>query len=147
MINSKEYKIQIDGIDIVEKSLVRTQLSSDDLFLFSVKAQCVVEHQREIVVTLIEVEVTKAGALSVLANVLVAIGFKVTPFQNVFDDQPGLTEELDIKLQNTLKDISISTVRGIMASEYRGTALHNAILPIIVAEGLTPIDKNIIPPK
>lgn len=39
--------------------------------------------------------------------------------------------KLPKKAFDTLNDIAISTVRGLMFSSFRGTFLHNAILPIV----------------
>jgi len=38
---------------------------------------------------------------------------------------------------NTLNSISISTTRGLMFSNFRGTFLHNAVLPIIDPQAFT----------
>jgi hypothetical protein len=45
-------------------------------------------------------------------------------------------------LEGMLKQISISTIRGFMFSEFRGTHLHKAILPILLSESLVAVDEE-----
>jgi hypothetical protein len=47
----------------------------------------------------------------------------VDPKNNI----PKLPEEF----LTTINSISISTVRGVMFSQFKGTFLHNAILPVV----------------
>ena len=51
-------------------------------------------------------------------------------FLNKLLDWISISEPLDIFI-STLNSISISTTRGMMFSAFRGTFLHNAILPLI----------------
>ena len=48
-----------------------------------------------------------------------------------FSAWTGMPQELPTDIIVTINSISISTIRGIMFSTFKGTYLHNAFLPII----------------
>jgi hypothetical protein len=72
---------------------------------------------------------------SLEAKLSVGFGFRILNFEDLppgDDQKPTIPPPLDLMLQ----DIAISTARGIMYSEFRGTHLHNAILPIVLPSSL-----------
>ena len=48
----------------------------------------------------------------------------------------GLTFELPDGLADILNSVALSTARGIMFSEFKGTLLHHAFLPIVDVKSL-----------
>jgi hypothetical protein len=65
---------------------------------------------------------------SILANLSVNLVFEI-------EDLANYAIEKEVKLPSdiiiAMNSISISTLRGIMFSTFKGTYLHNAILPVI----------------
>jgi hypothetical protein len=54
-------------------------------------------------------------------------------------------DQFNFDIENLLKSIAISTMRGIIFSDLRGTILHNAILPLVMADSFKPIKGTLLP--
>ena len=69
-------------------------------------------------------ETTKLGAIKVTC---------VFHIKNILDFKPTEEKQFDLPEDFLLKinSITLSTVRGVMYSELKGTFLHNAILPLL----------------
>ncbi len=70
-----------------------------------------------------------------LATFNVVYNFEVPDFKeyNVVQLENGLFH-VPVALDEMLRQVSISTTRGIIYSEIRGTYLHGAIMPIVFAK-------------
>jgi hypothetical protein len=66
-----------------------------------------------------------------LAFIKTVCVFEIPEFQDIFKKTDDNVYQMPIDLEIILKNTSLSTTRGIMFSELRGTYLHNAILPIV----------------
>lgn len=66
-----------------------------------------------------------------LAKIDILNVFEIANFENVISN-PALTEFIiPDELETSLKTVSISTARGILWSELKGTYLHNAVMPVV----------------
>ncbi len=138
------YNISIHGIDILEKSIARVQLLPEDQFNFEVKTQIVTEASKKKIVTIVIVDIRKANpSADHLGKLMVAIEFQFENFENGFTKKVNGVYQIPLPVENLLKTISISTTRGIMYSEFRGTQLHRAFLPIILTDSLMAIEGNL----
>ena len=144
-MDKKTYNIRVDGIEIIEKSLQKGQVEQDEIFNFEIQAQSLVHQERNLIVVITSIEIgkTKTETISV-GKIMSAIGFYVDDLMNVLIKKEEGLYEIPVDLEQLLKTISISTMRGIMFSEFRGTSLHNAILPIIFADTLKQVKGSLI---
>lgn len=138
MEQSKSYTYRLQGIDIVEKQLFRTEPGPVTTYNFNVRTQSAIDEIRKLIIVAIEVTVTKVDDTHTIAHFLVALGFEVIDFENILPRDSNNLISVPIELENALKAISISTVRGIIFSELRGTVMHSAIMPIIQMGSLKP---------
>jgi len=109
---NKEIKFQITNIDLLEATLNPQNKSLEENQVFNYDIN--LENKQEIFGKY------KAGCVFQIENLE---NFKSKEDENKLD--------LPNNLIVTLNSVSISTIRGMMANFYRGTSLHNAILPII----------------
>ena len=139
----KTFRIKLDRVELLEKTMSRAQPATP-VFNFQIKAQSIIHREEKTVITFIGIAVKNESSEIKLAEFLTACGFIIENFEEVIEkDEQGL-DLMPVELDNTLKSISISTTRGIIYSELRGTALHGAYLPIILADSLQPTDEKFI---
>lgn len=138
------YRYRLDGIDIMEKSLYRYVLKENDTFNFEIKTQCLVDDAKDLIVVLVLVNTKKAGEDKILGKIVIGVGFAIENFKDTIKKNEKGLYVIPKDFENLLKAISISTTRGVMYSEFRGTQLHLAVLPIIFPDTLKPVSENIV---
>lgn len=79
-------------------------------------------------------------------SIKTAIHFQIQNLKQFYNDEQGQLE-LPPDLLNSLNAIAISTTRGIMHGQFKGTYLHNAVLPLIDLSQFAPDQRNIGKPK
>lgn len=137
-----EYKkhlsgIELKGIELLNSSLnllpVQTKV---DEFKYNINLENKADTRNKLFFVIVAVDVKNEDLTIVFGSLIVSCIFQLENFDKViqFDADNKLNvPQPFIDLANT---ISISTVRGIMFSIFKGTILHNAFLPIIDAEQL-----------
>lgn len=138
------FNIRIDGIQIVEKLLYSANVSDTDMFAFDIKNQSLVVHDKKLVVIVTNVVIRLNEDTNPIAKIISATAFEIRDFDAVVKSVEGNKHTMPIELENLLKSIAISTMRGIMFSEFRGTHLNNAVLPIITIDSFKPVPGTIL---
>jgi len=143
-MEAKSYTVKIDGIDIISKKLNKYQALENDNFNHHIQTQVVGDPEKNLIVSFVEVTITKIDSPNlIIAEMTIAIGFLVENFKEAFTKDDHDKYVIAIEFQDLLKSISISTMRGIMYSEFRGTQLHRAVLPIILLDSLKPVETDL----
>lgn len=143
-MEEKKFTYRIDGIDIIEKSIFRSNIKDGEVQNFEIKTQTLVDDSKDLIIILVQVKVKKAEEPNEIAKVIIGVGFNIENFKNVFEKNEKDLYIIPPNFENMLKTISISTMRGVMYSEFRGTYLHTSILPIVMTDSLVPVKENII---
>lgn len=144
MEQTKPINVRVHGIELIEKTLFSGLVSESDLFNFDIKAQCVADDDNKVIVTFVSVETKKQSDGLVLSKILIGVGCYIDNFEEAF-----ITGENDIRslrkdIETMLKQVAISTMRGIMFSEFRGTQLHRATLPIVMVDQMNKVEGDIM---
>lgn len=142
-MEKKTVNIRVHGIDLIEKNLYRAVIKDSDQFLFDTKVQTAVNNEQSLVVVFASVDVRRHDGNDLLANLVCGFGFQIDNFQDFGKDVNG-SYIIPPEIETMLRNISISTLRGILFSELKGTPLHRAILPIISLDSFKPTEGNII---
>ena len=130
----KEFKIKFMGAEIVSKMIAQPSQEILDKpqnfnFDFLVDVKVSAEKKSAVAVTDISItDITKSKNLAVFKTICV---FELPDFDKYFTKVGGKQYDIDIDLEIILKSTGISTTRGMVVSELRGTYLHNAILPLV----------------
>jgi hypothetical protein len=112
------------------------------LFQFEVRVETRVMPEKGFVVPVVEVKIRDGDNPEPLANFIVACVFHVKDF----DKHIPLTEDkihiIPEPFDKITKPVVISTARGIIYSELRGTYLNKAIMPIMHMDQFKEVDND-----
>lgn len=144
-----QIQYKINGIDLIEKHLNRfDNLPPTAEYNFQISSQTIfAKEPLPLIVIFTSIELNMIGNPDLLAKFLIAVGFQVLNPEVIFKDSPETKIVWPPEVENFFKSIAISTARGILFSELRGTPLHNAILPVIDMTTFKPIEGNLISNK
>ena len=136
MIANKEKSINLEfkihSIELIEKSFQTANMLGDKLpdTQFELPISLSIDELNRRIINLLNVKVKSTADNSIVATITVVCSFDITNFQEVVIIS-GDSVTLPDPIINTLNIITIGTTRGIMFSEFKGTWLHNNLLPVI----------------
>lgn len=142
MTQSKKDKInftfQLKKIELLEFALNQLALpiSEQTTFHFDINLEQQIILEKNLVIAIPKIEVIYEDKKTKLASLKASCIFEVSNLKDFLNKEKTQVLFPDEVLL-TLNSITISTVRGIMFSQFRGTYLHNAILPIIDPKSFT----------
>ena len=143
-MEEKTFNIKIHGIELLERNLYRANISETDDFNFGINCQAAVDEIRKILIVLIEVEIKNIDESLVFAKFTGAFGFKVEEFEQSFERISDKRIKVYPQLDKLLQSVTVSTMRGIIFSDLRGTPLHKAIMPLINIDAMHQSDVNLL---
>ena len=111
-------------------------------FNFQVTVETKVQPAGKLVIPYIYVKIMFVDNIDSIADFTIACAFYIEEFEKVIlqNEQGVYTVPQDF--DNLIRPISISTARGVIASDLRGTYLQNAIMPVIFMDQLKPVLKE-----
>lgn len=143
-MSEQSFNIRFDGVELIEKHLFKGIASEHDKFTFDTKVQTLIDPIKNILVAFVSVGIRKEDGSETFATIICAFGYHIAELSSLKDEIDQNKYNIPPELDNMVKQISISTMRGIIFSEFRGTHLHRAILPIIFVDTLVAVDGNVI---
>lgn len=124
--------VQFKGIELLNSAIniptAETDLSN---FTFNVNIHTNVDAVQKLVFVIVSVQIQTTDQLQNLASLDASCIYTIINFEEVVSEKDG-KHVLPVAVSDMFNSISISTTRGLMFSTFKGTFLHNAILPIIV---------------
>jgi hypothetical protein len=105
-------------------------------FNFDVQIESNVDASQKVIINSATISVKGDNQPGVLGSITCICFFSVTNYEEVVTMKNEAQAEINDAFAETINSITISTARGMMASELRGTYLHFAFLPIIDVKGL-----------
>lgn len=130
------------AIELVHKNMnaVR-QLEPGQPMRFDIQVEMRINAENRLVIPFVTVNIRLGEGDEQLASIGVSCLFEVDDFdRHIIKNAEGLYTVPEI-LEMTFRPIAISTTRGVMFSEFRGTFLNNAILPVV------PLTSTQVPPS
>jgi hypothetical protein len=131
----EDFKIEmkLKGIEMLNGSL---QLpSNQDLnitnFNFNINIESKADAPNKIVFVIVNIEIKNEVQSVILGSISVSCIYEILNFVDVIKISTDGKLDIPQALIEVLNSISISTTRGVMFSTFKGTFLHNAVLPII----------------
>ena len=127
-----DLNFQLKNIELIETCInaPKKQLAEDTVFQFDINLEHRISIDGDIVFVICSISVLDETKDQVFGKIKAGCIYEVknlSQFLVAKTKKHTLPEPLII----TLNSISISTIRGVMFSFFRGTYLHNAVLPII----------------
>jgi len=127
------FGIKLRGIELLNVSLIRLEHSSKNLstFLYNVRIVQDIDKNKKLVFIIVHVDIHSVEEKKDVGSISVSHIYELANFE----EDVTILDEHNFKMSESLNDIlnsiSISTTRGVMFSTYKGTFLHNALLPIV----------------
>lgn len=127
-----DINLQIIAIETLNFSLLPCEDSLMPLstFHFNINLQQKYILEKELVFVIPQVDIMHENNKTQLGTIKINCIFNVKELSN-FCDKKTKKVSLTPQIVNILNSIAISTCRGVMASHFKGTILHNAILPLM----------------
>jgi hypothetical protein len=100
-------------------------------FDFTIKLETKSDPLKKLLFVIVSIEVKPENKNTVLGAVTVSSIYFIPDFEDVIIIDIDGKLKIPTAISEKLNSTSISTTRGVLFSAFRGTFLHNAILPII----------------
>jgi hypothetical protein len=128
----KNISFRLKNMELLQSNLsaVNVSISSETLFKFNINIEHLINLNENIIAIkpIVEIFIEEHNKKTILGGLSASLVFE-------FENLPSFVKDNEVKLPtdiiNAINSISISTIRGIMFSTFKGTHLHNAFLPII----------------
>lgn len=129
---------QLRAIELHERSLVKPSVPGFTVsnFHFNISIESNVDTTQKLVLVVTKVKIFADDQTTELGSLTSACVFSLGNFDEAVKIQPNNSFELPEGLPDLLNSIALSTTRGILFSEFKGTLLHHAFLPIIDVKSL-----------
>ena len=129
-MSDKEIRFQLACIEILEIKLNRPEkaLPAPRIYHFETKIKTTMQAEQRRFTLIPSVDVIYDEDESIHATIKVSFAFEIDNFED-FKTDAGYN--FPDQFITTMISISISTLRGIMYSQFRGTFLNNTLLPVI----------------
>lgn len=128
----QDFHFQLRNIDVVDVFLKIPEipLSKECQYNFDINVQHRIDGKKKLIIVSPTISVRINNENKIYGRFRADIFYQV---QNLDDFKDTNTNKFDIPKSfiTTLNSISISTSRGLMFSAFKGTFLHNAIIPVI----------------
>jgi hypothetical protein len=132
------------GIHIISKNMLELPQPPTNgvVFNFNLKVETQIQAENKLVISVVSVTITDQQRSLDLANFKIACLFQIDNFREaiVLNDE-GLYI-VPPNFEATIRPVSISTARGIIYSELRGTHLNNAIMPVVYMDSFVEEQKQ-----
>ena len=136
---------QLRAIELHELSIFKPAPGAQPpvTFNFEISLDANVDHSQKLVINNTRIKIKGDQNEAILGSLICACIFSVANFEEVIKMKEDGQADIDEAFVEAINSISISTTRGVMFSELKGTVLHYAFLPIIDVKGL----KKNLPPQ
>lgn len=123
---------QIVNIEVLETKMDSSALPHNFVpdFRFEIQLENKAELEDEVLFVIVKIEILNADLSLRLGKMVVSCAFEIQGLLSLYDDAAGKLN-LPEGLQVSLNSVAISTTRGIMFSQFKGTFLHRAFLPVV----------------
>lgn len=122
----------IKGIELVEFNMFVPEIPFQEIktYNFNIQVEQKISFEHKLILVLTSVEILNDTKETKLGSIKVSVIFEISNFDDYIDNKSqNLILPDDIIF--TFNTIGISTTRGVMFSQFKGTFLHNAFLPAI----------------
>lgn len=102
-----------------------------DKFYFNVSIDSRSDESKRLIFVIVHIEIKSNNKIYTLGKISVNCIFEIVNYDHVVSKKEDGSLNIPANIIDALNSISLSTTRGIMFSTFKGTFLHNAIMPIL----------------
>ncbi|NSL86586.1 hypothetical protein ECE50_007080 [Chitinophaga sp. Mgbs1] len=110
-------------------------------FRFGINITSKADEERKLLTVIVKIDIHNESIHRLLGSVVVSCEYTLDNFDETVRINAAGQPDLPEALVETLHSTSLSTTRGVMFALFKGTFLHNALLPMIAAGSLTEDNK------
>lgn len=135
--------LQYKAVELISLNLTMpdVQPTAEQTFSFTVNLEHKFDIERKFVFVLVNIIINLEGAPDPAGEVLINNVFFVENYEEAVIEENGQPKGIRVPAAEVLNSVSISTARGVLSQQFRGTWLHNAILPILNPRDLQVVSK------
>lgn len=132
--------LKIHSIELINSSIVTPLSSTASItnFTYKMSIESKIDTVKKLIFVTIDVQISDTEQSLLVGSIRVSCIYSLSNFDEFIIQISNEKLEIPPPLVDLLNSISISTTRGVMFSIFKGTYLHNAVLPIINTEQLLP---------
>lgn len=129
---NKPVSFQLKGIELLDFCFnhPKKQIPAKMVFNFDIKLEHKILADNNFIAVVVSIDINNDQRDIKLGSIMVSCIFEIPELKEYIDPKNN-TPKLSEEFLTTINSISISTVRGVVFSQLRGTFLHNAILPVV----------------
>lgn len=144
-MGSLPIEYRLSGIHILAKNVVELSqpFPPTAIFNFNIAVETRVQADARAVMPFVTVILTEVEKGQILASFKAVYAFQVENFVEAIKLNDQGIYAIPPELEVMIRAVAISTTRGIIYSELRGTYLHNAIMPVVMVDALQEQQKPI----
>jgi hypothetical protein len=126
-------ELKLKAIELLNSSLQLPVGQSEAItnFNFNINIESRADATNKLIFVIVHIGIKTDDKSNILGALSVSCIFEIINFEEVIKTEPDGKLNIPQPLIDRLNSISISTARGVMFSTFKGTFLHNAILPVI----------------
>ena len=134
MDNKFDLEFRLKNIEQFKSStdLVETITDNESVFKFNINIEHLFNINENLIAVVPKVEICINDSKEVVGSLSASLIFEFTELSKFIVNNEV---KLPIDTFTAINSISISTIRGLMFATFKGTALHNAILPLVDPKG------------
>jgi len=142
---SKDIQFQLRAIELLDCSInypPEDKLKTNQ-FNFNINIEHKINREKKLVFVITSVNILHEDKKTNLGNLKASCHFEISNLDEFF--VTGQPDKINFPTNtiDSLNSISLSTIRGIMFSQFKGTFLHNAVLPVIDPKVFKPEPKKV----
>lgn len=141
-IENPEFKVemQLRAIELINSTLHSPTVPNISVanFNFNIGIETKADATNKLVFVIVSIDIRNDDQSLILGSLTVSCIYEIVNFDTLMKNDAEGKLEIPTQLIEILNSISISTVRGVMFSTFKGTFLHNAVLPIIDPKQIKP---------
>lgn len=138
MEKKTDIAFQIKGVELLEFELVspKEALKPQTVFHYNISLEHKINKENKLAFVMVRVYILLENKKTMVGKTGVSCIFSVENFDEIIIEEVNNKIRFPDEIIEILNSISISTTRGVMAANFKGTFLHNAILPVVDSKSL-----------
>jgi len=131
MEKNKEISFQLKGMELLDVKLSRPEkpLPTKTTFHFNINVEHRINSENKLIVVICSIDVMHEDKITLLGSIKASCIFEVMNMGDFVVSENNI--QFPEAILTTFNSVTISTIRGMMFTQFKGTFLHNAFLPII----------------
>jgi len=131
-MKAKKFTFKLKSIEILDVYLKHPKQAINEIknFNFNINVEQKVNNENKIIIVIIDIKIVSDDKLINFGSIKTGSIYEIENFDDFINKETNIAE-FPGNILISLNSISLSTTRGMMYSQFRGTYLHNAYLPII----------------